>query len=98
MEAFYLGVLKATDYWMQFEWQHRGSPGRHVHGVAWLPNPLDIEQLLKSTDSIESIKEEIIQYAYKVVTTIKPAVAPDDSNVDDAPPSHTHLQQVVLGH
>ena len=87
VEAFYLGVLKATDYWMRFEWQHRGSP--HVHGVAWLPNAPDVEQLLKSTDNIESVKEEIIQYANKVVTTINPAVAPDGSDVDDAPPPVT---------
>ena len=87
VEAFYLGVLKATDYWMRFEWQHRGSP--HVHGVAWLPNAPDVEQLLKSTDNIESVKEKIIQYANKVVTTINPAVAPDGSDVDDAPPPVT---------
>ena len=87
VEAFYLGVLKATDYWMRFEWQHRGSP--HVHGVAWLPNAPDVEKLLKSTDNIESVKEEIIQYANKVVTTINPAVAPDGSDVDDAPPPVT---------
>ena len=83
VEVFYLGVLKATDYWMRFEWQHRGSP--HVHGVAWLPNALDVEQLVKSADNIESVKEEIIQYANKVVTTINPAVAPDGSDVDYAP-------------
>ena len=87
VEVFYLGVLKATDYWMRFEWQHRGSP--HVHGVAWLPNTPDVEQLLKSNDNIESVKEEIIQYANKVVTTINPAVAPDGSDVDDAPPPVT---------
>ena len=68
---------------MRFEWQHRGSP--HVHGVAWLPNAPDVEQLVKSTDNIESVKEEIIQYANKVVTTINPAVAPDGSDVDNAP-------------
>ncbi len=83
VEVFYLDVLKATDYWMRFEWQHRGSP--HVHGVAWLPNAPDVEQLLKATDNIESVKEDIIQYANKVVTTINPAVAPDGSNVEDAP-------------
>ena len=83
VEVFYLGVLKATDYWMRFEWQHRGSP--HVHGVAWLPNAPDVEQLLKSTDNSESVKEEIIQYANKVVTTIDPAVAPNGSDVDNAP-------------
>lgn len=38
VEAFYVGVLGATDYWMRFEWQHRGSP--HTHGLAWLPNAL----------------------------------------------------------
>ena len=51
-------MLKATDYWMRFEWQHHGSP--HVHGVAWLPNAPDVEQLLKSTDDIESVTKEII--------------------------------------
>lgn len=59
MEVFYQGVLQATDYWMRFEWQHRGSP--HVHGVAWLPNAPDVEQLLKATGNIESVKEDIIQ-------------------------------------
>ncbi len=71
-EVFYVGMLKATDYWMRFEWQHRGSP--HVHGMAWLP---DVEQ---ATDNIDSVKEEIIRYAIiryanKVVTTINRAVA-----------------------
>lgn len=55
------------------------------HRVAWLPNAPDVEQLLKATDNIESVKQDIIQYANKAVTTINPAVAPDASNVDDAP-------------
>ena len=33
-----------TDYWMRFEWQHRGSP--HLHGVAWLKDALDDEKIL----------------------------------------------------
>lgn len=40
-DAFYVGVLGVTDYWMRFEWQHRGSS--HVHGLAWLPNAPDVE-------------------------------------------------------
>ena len=32
IKVFYVGVLGVTDYWMRFEWQHRGSP--HVHGLA----------------------------------------------------------------
>ena len=87
VEVLYLGVLKATDYRMWFEWQHRGSP--RVYGVAWLPNAPDVEQLLKASDNIESVKEEIIQYANKVVTTINPVVNPDGSNVEDAPPPFT---------
>ena len=42
MEVFYKGILKATDYWMRFEYQHRGSP--HVHGVAWLEDAPDIKK------------------------------------------------------
>ena len=29
LKYFYTDVLGATDYWLRFEWQHRGSP--HVH-------------------------------------------------------------------
>ena len=32
MDIYYKGILKAKDYWLRFEYQHRGSP--HVHGVA----------------------------------------------------------------
>ena len=32
LKHFYTDVLGATDYWLRFEWQHRGSP--HVHGLA----------------------------------------------------------------
>lgn len=83
VDAFYLGVIKATDYWLRFEWQHRGSP--YVHGVAWLPNAPDVEQLLKDSVNAEALKQDIIQYANRVVSTINPAVAPDGSDVDSAP-------------
>ena len=46
IEPFYVGVFGVTDYWIRFEQQHRGS--HHVHGVAWLPNSPDVEQLLSS--------------------------------------------------
>ena len=44
VEVFYKQVLGATDYWMRFEWQHRGSP--HVHGVAWLDGAPNVETVL----------------------------------------------------
>ena len=40
MDAFFVDTLKASDYWLKFEYQHRGSP--HVHGVAWLQTLLKI--------------------------------------------------------
>lgn len=62
VKAFYVGTLAATDYWMRFEWQHRGSP--HVHGLAWLPNAPDVERLLSSSEVSDIVKQEIIQYFY----------------------------------
>lgn len=34
MKHYYVDTLGACDYWLRFEWQHRGSP--HVHVLAWL--------------------------------------------------------------
>ena len=33
IEAYYVGILGATDYWLRFEWQHHGSPHVHVHAT-----------------------------------------------------------------
>ena len=87
IKAYYVGVL-GTDYWMRFEWQHRGSP--HVHGLAWLPDTPDVEQLLSSPNSVpDAVKEEITKYADSLVSTINPAVLPDGSNIDIAPAPNT---------
>ena len=48
IDAFYVCVLGVTDYWMRFQWQHRGSP--HVHGLAWLPDTPDVEEILASSE------------------------------------------------
>ena len=87
IEAFYVGVLGATDYWIRFEWQHRGSP--HVHGLAWLPNAPDVEELLPPSNISDKAKEEIVQFADGLVSTCNPVVLPDGSNVDDAPAPKT---------
>ena len=86
IDAFYVGVLGVTDYWMRFEWQHRGSP--HVHGLAWLPNAPDV-QLLSSPATFDAVKEEVIRNADHLVSTCNPAVLQDGSNVNDAPPAKT---------
>jgi hypothetical protein len=89
IDAFYVGVLGATDYWFRFEWQHRGSP--HVHGLAWLPDAPDINQILSSSDANSTATTEaLLQYVDNVVSTTNPAVLPDGSNVDEAPPPKTN--------
>ena len=72
MDTFYVDALGATDYCLRFEWQHRGSP--HVHGLAWLPNTPDVENLLSSSpEVVESTKQKITEYADKIVCTINPS-------------------------
>ena len=89
IDAFYTGVLGASDYWLRFEWQHRGSP--HVHGLAWLPDAPDVKQALATSEETSgAAKQALIQYVDKIVSTTNPAVLPDGSNVDDAPPPKTN--------
>ena len=80
VKAFYTGVLGATDYWLRFEWQHQGSP--HVHGLAWLPDTPDVEQLRDGgSETSETLKEDIIRHADQLISTVNPAVLPDGSNI-----------------
>ena len=88
IKAYYTGVLGVSDYWMRFEWQHRGSP--HVHGLAWLPAAPNVEQLLSSPGNTPTaVKEAIVKNADCLVSTINPGVLPDGSNVNDAPAPKT---------
>lgn len=48
-----------------------------------------MEQLLSSADTFDTVKEEIIQYADTIVSTTNPAILPDGSNSEDAPPAKT---------
>lgn len=89
IEAFYVKVLGAKDYWFRFEWQHRGSP--HVHGLAWFENAPDIEQLLASQEESDlfAAVEEITSHVDGLVSTINPAIARDGSNAEAAPTPKT---------
>ena len=58
-------------------------------GLAWLPNAPDVEQLLSSPDTTDTVKAEITRYADGIVSTCNPAVLPDGSNLDDAPAPKT---------
>ena len=82
MSVFFVDVLNATDYWLRFEYQHRGSP--HIHGIAWLQDAPDVQNVMMTNDL--SVKEQLITYIDCKVCTINPAVLRDGSNVSDAPP------------
>ena len=82
MRIYLTRTLNASDYWLRFEYQHRGSP--HVHGVAWLNNAPDVEKILSSEDPTNL--EELIRFIDNTVSTTNPAILPDGSNVSDTPP------------
>ena len=80
IDAFYISLLKAKDYWLRFEYQHRGSP--HVHGVVWLSDAPDVQNILAVED--QSSQEDLIRYIDKILSTINPAILRDGSNASDA--------------
>lgn len=82
IEAFYVGVLGASDYWFRFEWQHRGSP--HIHGLAWFPDAPSVQDIL--ADSNSTSREQLTKYVNKIISTTNPAVQPDGSDVNTAVP------------
>ena len=86
VEAFYVDILGATDYWFRFEWQHRGSP--HVHGLAWLPNAPDAEKLLSCDESSQflDVVEHVISYVDQIVSTMNPGIPADGNNMQNAVP------------
>lgn len=81
VDIFYVDILGASDFWLRFEWQHRGSP--HVHGLAWLRNAPNVQNTIEQGD--EFAKRELIDYIDKLVCTQNPGVLPDGSNLADAP-------------
>ena len=86
MEAFYVDLLGVSDYWLRFEWQHRGSP--HVHGLAWLQNAPNVKETINEGDAFA--RHSLIQFIDKLVCTCNPAVLPDGSNMADAPPAQVN--------
>ena len=84
MKTFYIDFLGCSDYWMRFEWQHRGSP--HVHGLAWLHNAPDVEMIKTSAEC----KLQVIQFIDNTISTINPAIDIDGSNQTNAPMPQTN--------
>ena len=59
-----------------------GKP--HIHGMAWLHNAPNVEEILASPSNI-SQKEELIKFIDSLVSTSNLAVLPDGSNLESAP-------------
>ena len=89
LKHFYTDVLGATDYWLRFEWQHRGSP--HVHGLAWLPNAPNIEQAFASGSADTVTTNNITQYIDSVVCTSNPAMCPGSVDTTCPPQTNPHV-------
>ena len=85
LHHFYVDILHVVDYWVRFEWQHRGSP--HIHGLAWLPNAPDVEKLKLSSEIqiLEVDRNRIVRYIDSIVSTINPSINLDGSNHTTAP-------------
>ena len=83
LKDFYEDVLGVKDYWLRFEWQHRGSP--HVHGLAWLSDAPSVDQGVVQEASMQ---QQIAQYVDKIVSTVNPAILEDGSNAS-MPPCHS---------
>ena len=81
VDVYYVDLLGALDFWLRFEWQHRGSP--HVHGLAWLRNAPNFEETVEQGD--EAAKHQLIEFIDKLVCTQNPGVLPDGSNIASAP-------------
>lgn len=60
----------------------RGSS--HVHGVAWLQNAPDVQNVLASDDPLA---QDLIRYIDRTVSTTNPAVLHDGSNISNASPA-----------
>ena len=82
MDVFYMGIMGAKDYWLRFEYQHRGSP--HIHGIVWLQDAPNVENIMETNDP--SSKQRLIQYIDRTVSTTNPSVYPDGSNISEAQP------------
>ncbi len=96
LKYFYKEILHAKDYWLRFEWQHRGSP--HVQGLAWLQGAPDIEGTFSSGTIDDQTKSTIIKYIDSIVCTTNPSILPDGSNASDAPPPQTNPHVTNLLH
>ena len=81
VDLFYIDILQCKDFWLRFEWQHRGSP--HVHGLAWLTNAPNVEEIMQSSNNTR--KEELITFIDSLVSTTNPAVLSDGSNLENIP-------------
>ena len=61
----------------------------HVHGVAWLKDAPNVEDVLShsnnESDITDTSLQHVMEYINRTVTTINPAVLLDGSHVDDAP-------------
>ena len=82
MKYFYKGILGVKDYWLHFEWQHRGSP--HIHGLAWLSNAPDVENIFSDPNVSDEDKQLVLNFIDSSVSTQNPALPQNNLDVSQA--------------
>ena len=82
IECYDVDILGVSEHWLQFEWQHRGSP--HIHHLAWLANAPNVEDIMALPDDSVSDKEDLIKFIDSLICTSNPTILPDGSNPQDA--------------
>ena len=87
MKYFYKGILGVKDYWLRFEWQHRGSP--HIHGLAWLCNAPDVEKIFSDPNVSDEDKQLVLKFIDSLVSTQNPALPQNNPDVSQAPKPQT---------
>ena len=87
IKYFYKGILRVKDYWLRFEWQHRGSP--HIHGLAWLSDAPDVEKIYGDPNVSEGDKQLVLNFIDSLVSTQNPALPHSNPDVSQAPKPQT---------
>ena len=85
---------KMKDYWLIFEWQHRGSI--HAHGLLWMSDcPKDVEKLLEGGDEE---KHALLQYYDSYISAWNPGSisAESISHYKEHTPDHPQLANPTI--
>ena len=80
--SFMISTRVVKDYWLRFEWQHRGSP--HIHGLAWPSNAPDVENIFSDPNVSDEDKQLVLNFIDSLVSTQNPALPQNNPDISQA--------------